>query len=115
VKILILENYLLILNELHWDYYQKCDEQLLAILKKNAQITKAVGQDTNKRFYPYLTLLSSHFKDKSSKLVHPLLPKSTLWLKEHKIPYNYYPLISKKMREKLIHSAVILDSSLLGL
>ncbi|MBP9680414.1 MAG: tRNA lysidine(34) synthetase TilS [Bacteriovorax sp.] len=115
VKIFVLDDYLLILNDLHWEYYRKCDDEILRLLNDGAQITEVLSTKASKRFFPYLTLLSAKNSDKSSKLVHPLLPKSTKWLKDHKRPYNYYPLIPKKMREKLIHSAVILDSSILGL
>ncbi len=118
VKIYILDNFLLITNDLHLDYYRKCDELLLLYLehKGNAtQITASVSKNSQKRFFPYLTVLNSADKGKSSRLVHPLMPKSTQWLKEHHIPYSFYPLLLKKSRQKERLRAVILDSSILGL
>lgn len=121
VKIFILGDYLLICNDLHLAYYHQCDELLLQLLEHSeniSQITESPLKNTKKAFYPYLCFLSTKDSTKSSKLSHPLLPKSIQWLKEHKIPYGFYPLLSKKVRktrEKLIHTAVILDSSVLGL
>lgn len=118
VKIHILRDYLLITNELHMDYYRKCDELFLQLLEHTnniAQITEREYKRPVKAFFPYLCFLSDQDKSKSSKLIHPLLPKSTQWLKEHKIPYSFYPLLAKKGKQKLFHTAVILDSSVLGL
>jgi tRNA(Ile)-lysidine synthase len=118
VKIHILRDYLLITNELHMDYYRKCDELLLQRLEHTIDVTQITERDHKKpvkAFFPYLCFLSKEDKSKSSKLIHPLLPKSTQWLREHKIPYSFYPLIQKKGKQKLFHNAVILDSSGLGL
>jgi tRNA(Ile)-lysidine synthase len=118
VKIFILDDYLLICNDLHLDYYHQCDEQLLQILENSGnitQITESRLKNPQKIFFPYLCLLGPLDRSKSSKLTHPLLPKSTLWLKQRKIPYSFYPLLSRKGRQKLVHTAVILDSSVLGL
>lgn len=118
VKIYILDDYLLILNDLHLEYYRECDELLLQYLRHipiGAQITSAFAVNSKKRFFPYITFLEQVDKDKSSKLTHPLMPNSTQWLKDHKMPYTFYPLLSKKNRQKLRLRAVILDSSILGL
>lgn len=118
VKIYILRDYLLITNDLHLDYYHKCDELLFELLQQqtdNTQITEFAAQNPKKVFFPYLCFLRPEDRSKSSKLQHPLLPKSTAWLRQHKIPYSFYPLIAKKGRQKLFHTAVILDSSVLGL
>lgn len=118
VKIYILKDYLLITNELHLDYYLKCDELLLESLKKgdkNTQISQLASKNPKKTFFPYLCFLSEQDRNKSSKLIHPLLPQSTAWLRNQKIPYSFYPLLAKKGRQKLFHTAVILDSSYLGL
>ena len=118
VKVFILDDSLLISNDLHLSFYHNCDNALLDLLQTPqgvAQINHGHNKDSNKVFFPYLCLLSAQDRKKSSKLVHPLLPKSTQWLKDRKIPYSFYPLLSRKGRQKLLHSAVILDSSLLGL
>ncbi len=119
VKIYILDNFLLIANEIHLDFYREYDELLLNYLKRNsniAQITSsAVNFEIKKRIFPYISFLNEKDHEKSSKLCHPLLPRSTQWLKDQKIPYCFYPLLSKKNRQKLSHTAVILDSSILGL
>jgi tRNA(Ile)-lysidine synthase len=118
VKIYILNEYLLISNELHLDYYLQCDNLLLKYLMQSpsiAQITEDFKNNTNQVFFPYLCFLRPHDRKKSSKLIHPLLPKSTQWLKDKKIPYSFYPLLPRNGRQMLIHTAVILDSSLLGL
>jgi tRNA(Ile)-lysidine synthase len=117
VKIYILDRYLFICNDFHLDYYRDCDEKLLGHFKNAgdlAQITSGAFKKQKKWFFPYLTLLNKLDQSKSSKLIHPLLPKSTQWLKDHKIPYVFYPLLGKKGRQMLVHGAVILDSSLLG-
>ncbi len=118
VKIFLLDDYMLISNESHLDYYRECDEllvQYLEHLSDITQITHPALLNKNKRFFPYITFLGEREKDKSSKLIHPLMPKSTQWLKDHKIPYSFYPLITKKNRQKRSLQAVILDSSILGL
>ena len=118
VKIFILDNYILICNDLHLDYYQKCDDHLLELLESNgvAEITDSLlSKQKNKAFFPNLCFLDSRNSSKTSKLTHPLLPKSTDWLKKRKIPYSFYPLIRKKIKLKQLHTAVILDSSALGL
>ncbi|MDD4972945.1 MAG: tRNA lysidine(34) synthetase TilS [Bacteriovorax sp.] len=118
VKIFILNDCLLICNDLHLDYYQQCDELLLRLLEHSgdiSQITDVRLKNPSKIFFPYLCFLRPEDRNKSSKLTHPLLPKSTLWLKQRKIPYSFYPLISRKSRQKIVHTAVILDSSALGL
>jgi tRNA(Ile)-lysidine synthase len=115
VKIYLLKDYLLIINDLHLDYYQKIDEKLLQYLTRRTQITDNQTTDSKKSFFPYLCLLHEKDRSKSSKLIHPLLPKSTSWLRQNRIPYSYSPLIVKKGKQKLSHNAVILDSSLLGL
>lgn len=120
VKIFILKDYLLITNDLHMDYYKKCDELLLQLLQHSSNITQITSgslqmKNARKAFFPYLSFLDPKDRSKSSKLTHPLLPKSTQWLREHKIPYSFYPLLVRKGREKLFHNAVILDSSVLGL
>lgn len=118
VKVYILKDYLLITNDLHLDYYKKCDELLwqnLTQLPNITQITEARSKNPTNAFFPYLCFLSHQDRAKSSKLIHPLLPKSTSWLKQHNIPYSFYPLLARKGKQKLIHNAVILDSSLLGL
>lgn len=117
VKIFILADYLLVCNELHMDYYKLCDELLLKLLQNApiAQIMKIRSKNKNNLFYPYLCIFDKKDRIKSSKLIHPLLPKSTSWLKNEGIPYSFYPLLLKKDREKLLHTALILDSSMLGL
>lgn len=118
VKIYILKDYLLISNDLHMDYYRKCDELLLQRLIHShdvTQITDARLKNSSKIFFPYLCFLNAKDRSKSSKLTHPLLPKSTAWLRQHKMPYSFYPLLAKKGSQKLFHTAVILDSSVLGL
>jgi tRNA(Ile)-lysidine synthase len=118
VKIFILDDYILICNDLHLDYYRQCDNQLLQLLERSDGIAQIADNDlknTSKVFFPYLCFLSHKDRSKSSKLCHPLLPKSSEWLKKQKIPYSFYPLLEKKGRQKLLNSAVILDSSLLGL
>lgn len=118
VKIFILADYLLICNDLHLDYYRQCDELLMQLLEQIgniSQITESRLKNNKKIFFPYLCFLDPEDRINSSKLPHPLLPKSTQWLKQQKIPYSFYPLLSKKGRQKLLHTAVILDSSLLGL
>jgi len=118
VKIFILDHYILICNDLHLDYYLHCDEHLLQILEKSgiSEITDGVFlKQNNKALFPYLCFLDSRNSSKTSKLTHPLLPKSTDWLKKRKIPYSFYPLIQKKIKLKQLHTAVILDSSALGL
>ena len=118
VKIFILDNYLLICNDLHLDYYLQCDELLLQLLEhisNNAEITERFKKKAHKIFFPYLCFLDSGDHGKSSKLTHPLLPKSTEWLKQRKIPYSFYPLLLRKGKLKRLHTAAILDSSVLGL
>jgi len=117
VKIFLLDNYLLIANDSHLEYYKEADEKILSYLKHTSvtQMTSGEGIKKGKSFFPFITLINKSHMDKSSKLVHPLFPKSTQWLKDKKIPYNFYPLLSKKNRQKLRVHAVILDSSILGL
>ncbi len=127
VNIFILDNYLLFTNDLHLDFYRRFDDKLLEVLKSPkglSQITDGfVNKMTPKKvIFPYLTFIDSKIPGFSSKLIHPLLPKSCQWLKEHKISYSFYPLLKRKMRDlpkvskqKVILSAVILDSSILGL
>lgn len=116
VKSFLLDDFLLIANDGHLAFYQEADARLLDYLKKNhAQITEGAGQKPAKTFFPFLSILPAREKDKSSKLIHPLFPKSTQWLKEKKIPYTFYPLLSKKNRQMLRGRAVILDSSILDL
>ena len=116
VSVFILGETLLITNNLHLDYYRKYDELLLNYLKKNTQITEgSLLKNAKNVIYPYLCFLSQNDRSKSSKLIHPLIPSSTKWLKDQNIPYSFYPLLSRKVRQNLIHTAVILDSSVLGL
>lgn len=118
VKIYTLDNYLLICNETHLDYYDHCDELLLQLLTHTtdiAQITSGETRNPKKVFFPYLSFLHDKDRSKSSRILHPLLPKSCAFLKAKKIPYTFYPLLVRKNREKLVHTAVILDSSVLGL
>jgi tRNA(Ile)-lysidine synthase len=119
VKIFLLDDFLLITNDTHLEYYLECDKRFLQFLKANVtQITsgKLKYESVKKNiFFPYLMLLRSEDKDKSSKLVHPLMPMSIQWLKDHNISYNFYPLLTKKNRQMLRLHAVILDSSILGL
>ena len=118
VKIFILGEYLLISNDSHLDFYLDCDQRLLKWLQSShendTQITFAQSTDAKKAFFPYISFLDEKDRSKSSKLIHPLLPKSTQWLKDKKIPYSFYPLLSRKNRQKLVRTAVILDSSILG-
>ena len=116
VSIFILGEILLITNEMHLDFYREVDQRLLSYLKNITQITYGeLSQHQKNIFFPYLCFLSNSDSSKSSKLIHPLLPESTKWLKEKKIPYGFYPLLSRKVRQNLNHTAVILDSSVLGL
>lgn len=119
VKIFVLGNFLLVLNEMHLDYYNKYDQLLLGYLKRNVANTQITfssdNAETKKRTFPYITFFNSKDLKMSSKLCHPLLPESTQWLKDHKVPYSFYPLLSKKNRLKLSNTALILDSSILGL
>lgn len=118
VKAYLLDDYLLICHDLHLDYYQQCDEHLVRLLEReefHAQITSGVHHRNKKVFFPYLTFLERGQKNKSSKLTHPLFRKSTEWLKTHKIPYGFYPILMKKNKQRALHNAVILDSSMLGL
>jgi hypothetical protein len=107
-----------VINDLHLDFYQTCDELLLNYLKNKqpaSQIIKDLAFNPKKQFFPYITILKTLDFNKSSKLIHPLMPKSTAWLKEQRIPYTYYPFLLKKNRQMLNQGAVILDSSILGL
>lgn len=118
VKIYILKDHLLITNDFQRDFYFKYDELLLQFLIKYPSVEFGAKSLTDKpaiTLFPYLSLLSSQDRSKSSKLIHPLLPKSTAWLRQKQVPYTFSPLIVKKGKQKLIHNAVILDSSLLGL
>jgi len=127
VNIFILDNYLLITNDLHLEFYKRLDDKLALFLKSPnalAQITGGIASKslTKKVVFPYLTFIDSQYAQFSSKLIHPLLPKSCQLLKEQKIAYSFYPLLERKLRdlpkiskEKINLSAVILDSSILGL
>jgi tRNA(Ile)-lysidine synthase len=118
VKIFMLGDYFLISNDIHLEYYRECDELLIQYLEhmsNAAQITAPHTIDNKKIFFPYILLLGKEDRDKSSKLIHPLMPKSTQWLKDHGISYSFYPLLSKKNRQILRLRAVMLDSSILGL
>jgi tRNA(Ile)-lysidine synthase len=117
VKIFLLADYLLITNDHHLEFYKEADTRLVSKLKSLniTQISSDGAQKKYKSFFPYIVLLNERDKDKSSKLIHPLFPKSTGYLKEKLIPYSFYPLLSKKNRQKLRLHAVILDSSILGL
>lgn len=118
VKIFILGDYLLICNDLHLDYYQKCDDALLKLFESKktfAQISELFAHKSANVFFPYLSILPMKNSAKSSKLIHPLLPNSSNWLKQHKIPYGFYPLLSRKGKQNTRSTAVVLDSSLLGL
>jgi hypothetical protein len=88
------------------------DELILESLEGQKDVFQ---KKPKQNFFPYLCLLNPKDHSRSSKLVHPLLPKSTGWLKKEKIPYSYLPFLLKKGREKAFQGAVILDSSKLGL
>jgi hypothetical protein len=118
VKIYILKDHLLITNDFQRDFYFKYDDLLVQFLMKHPLAdfwVKANSAKPLKILFPYLSLLSQQDRSKSSKLLHPLLPRSTAWLRQKHIPYTFYPLMSEKDKQKLIHNAVLLDSSLLGL
>ncbi len=116
VKIFLICNYLLIMHNSHLDYYHNLDQQLLDHLEKFG-IKKFLSHNVNREFsfFPFICLIGTASKSDCSRLIHPLLPKSTHWLKRNAISYSFYPLIQTKGRQKLSQSAVLLDSSLLDL
>ena len=117
VKIYLLGEYLLITNDRYLRYYQDLDELIVDYLDKNyAQITHGdINSDKSKIVFPYLGLLSAKDQQYKSKIIHPLLPKTCMWLYDKKIPYSFYPLIQRKGSQKLHQAFVLLDSSLVDL
>lgn len=104
VKIFLMKNKFLVLNENDLLQYNLLDEKIYFQLKNHSQdcITEEV--------FPYLVLLEDCHRGKSSKQIHPLLLKTITYLKNKKIPYHFLPLILKKSIKIKSH----LDSSSLG-
>lgn len=116
VKAYLFDKYLLLMNDSHLDYYHNLDAELVATLDQRiSQITFGAKYEKSKLVFPYLCLISPNQKKFGAKFVHPLLPKTCNWLKAKRIPYSFYPLLTKKGYTNPAHNTVLLDSSFLDL
>lgn len=111
VQLYLIKNHLFFMNTSLVSFYQKRDFLLKAYLQKMPQIPDGAIILS----FPNIVISFKKKNLKSSKYAHPLLPMTCEWLKTHRISYTYAPLLSPKDRQMLVHDAVILDSSLMGL
>lgn len=103
----LLKNVLFIGGQNTHIFYQKLDLELVKFFTDSPQIPKS----TYSPYFPYLIVDPNGLTHKSSKLIHPLLPKTCEYLKLKKVTYTFAPLIEANVRQKFIRDALILDSS----
>lgn len=107
----LIKNTLLITGLHDLAFYKTLDRRLQKFLATQSQIpTRCVSLT-----FPQIVISREHKLAKSSKIIHPLLAVTCEWLKNQGISYTFAPLMSEKDRQMLVHGALILDSSVLGL
>lgn len=111
VSLYLMKNHLLVVGEKEKRFYQDLDEKLANYLINTAQIPE-LAANLN---FPLLAIDKKKKLKKSSRIIHPLLPVTCEWLKNHGISYAFTPLLSFNDRQMLAKAALILDSSVLGL
>ena len=111
VKGFLIKDTLLIAGQSDLNFYESLDIKLQNFLAVLPQIPAHCLSLS----FPQLIISGTKNLRKNSKFIHPLLPKTCEWLKQNGIPYAFAPLMKKKDRQILVHDAVILDSSLMGL
>ncbi|QDK41665.1 tRNA lysidine(34) synthetase TilS [Bacteriovorax stolpii] len=111
VSAYLMRTHLLILGEKHRDFYQDFDLKLRDYISRKTQIPELSASLS----FPLLAIDPRKKLKKSSKFMHPLLPVTCEWLKNHGISYTFTPLLSARDRQMLAKAALILDSSVLGL
>ena len=111
VEAYLIKNTLLILGLHEMAFYRTFDRRLQKYLSMLPQIPARCISLT----FPQIIISNTKNLPKLSKIIHPLLPVTCEWLKDHGISYTFTPLITNKDRQMLIHDALILDSSVMGL
>jgi tRNA(Ile)-lysidine synthase len=111
VTIFLMRDHLFISNQKQLEFYREFDHRLKNYLQEKTQIPFS-GMMFE---FPHLSVNFRRKLNKSSKFIHPLLPVTCLWLKNHSISYSFTPVMSEIDRQLLANDAVILDSSVMGL
>jgi tRNA(Ile)-lysidine synthase len=111
VSFYLMKDHLLMMSKQHRDFYMRLDQQLQKKLESLSQIPHRVLLSE----YPYLFVSFRKKLIKSSKFIHPLLPITSLWLKNQSISYSFTPVMCVSDRQLLAFDALILDSSIVGL
>lgn len=111
VQAFLIKNTLLLTGPHDLAFYKTLDRRLQRYLAMHPQIPSRCISLT----FPQIVISSTKKLAKSSKIIHPLLPVTCEWLKNHGISYVFAPLMNEKDRQMLVHGALILDSSVMGL
>ncbi|MBC7427849.1 MAG: tRNA lysidine(34) synthetase TilS [Bacteriovorax sp.] len=111
VQAYLIKNTLLLTNNQDLSFYKTLDHRLQKFLAISPQIPSGCFSLP----FPQIVISGTIKLKKASKYIHPLLPATCSFLKNNGISYVFAPLISIKDRQMLVHDAVILDSSVLGL
>ncbi len=111
VQAFLIKDTLLLTGPHDLAFYKTLDRRLQKYLASRTQIPARSISLT----FPQIVIANGQKLAKSSKIIHPLLPVTCEWLKKEGISYAFAPLMSAKDRQMLVHGAVILDSSVMGL
>ncbi|MBC7712902.1 MAG: tRNA lysidine(34) synthetase TilS [Rhizobacter sp.] len=107
----LIKNTLLLTCTHDLTFYKTLDHKLQRFLAVSPQIPARCFSLP----FPQIVISGSKKLTKTSKIIHPLLPVTCSFLKNQGISYAFAPLMSDKDRQMLVHDAVILDSSVVGL
>lgn len=110
VSAFLIKDHLMMMDKNQLNFYLEYDQHLKDIVSKSPQIPKCFIISE----FPYLIISIGKTLNKSSKFIHPLLPVTTLWLKNQGISYSFAPVMGVSDRQLIAFDAVILDSSKLG-
>lgn len=111
VQIYLMKDHMLITNQKQSAYYKDLDQKIVKFLESKTQIPDLAFSLS----FPQLAISFGKKLSKSSKYAHPLLPVTCMWLKNHGISYTFAPILPYKDRQMLANTALILDSSVMGL
>lgn len=106
----IYKDEMMFLNKILFERSLELDQKLVSYLE-SSEITHDLYLD----LFPYLLITKGQKTNSGSKFIHPLLPKTCHWLKENNISYTFDSNFHKKSEQNLASSALLLDSSRLGL
>ena len=111
VQLYLMKDHLFITNQKQLAFYKALDQKVVDFLISKSQIPNSALIFS----FPQLVVSFRKKLSKSSKFIHPLLPVTCEWLKNHGISYGFAPLMGPGDRQMLTNDAVILDSSGMGL